>query len=184
MKPNTRSAPASDLHATVEKAKNAAFRLLSARAYSHREVEERLRRRGFQESVVDQTMDVLRRLKLVDDRDFARRFVQERMRRRPAGRALLAHDLKKRGIDPETGENALDEAFHGVDVEAVALDLLRSRRRQYDGVDRRKALSRMYGFLGRRGFAAVAQSAAERAWLEFRESGNHADPECMSRERG
>ncbi len=176
MKPNSRSAPASDRQDTAEKAKNAAFRLLSARAYSCREMEEKLRRRGFQESVIEQTLNVLRRLKLVDDREFALRFVQERMRLRPAGRALLVHDLKKRGIDRATADDVLDEVFSGVDSEAVALDLLRSRRRHYAGVERRKALSRMYGFLGRRGFGAEAHAAAERAWLEFHENGNLTAP--------
>lgn len=175
MKPNSRSP--SDRPNTAERAKNAAFRLLSARAYSCAEVRERLRRRGFQEPVVEQTLDELRRLKLVDDRDYALRFVEERMRIRPAGRALLRHDLKKRGIDSATAEEALDEVFAGVDPEVVALDLLRSRRRRYLGVARRKALSRMYGFLGRRGFGAVAHAAAERAWLEFSESGHDGAPD-------
>ncbi len=170
MKPKSSSPP--HRPNTAERAKNAAFRLLSARAYSCEEIRERLRRRGFQEPVVERTLDELRRLKLVDDRDYALRFVQERMRSRPAGRALLRHDLNKRGIDSATAEDVLDEVFKGVDPEGVALDLLRSRRRHYDGVDRRKALSRMYGFLGRRGFGAVAHAAAKRAWLEFSQSGH------------
>ena len=178
MKPNSGPAPSSDGPDTIEKAKRAAFRLLSARAYSCAEVKERLRRRGFQEPVIEQTLNVLHRMKLVDDRDFALRFVQERMRLRPAGRAPLRHDLNKRGIDRETAEDVLDEVFAGVDPEAVALDLLRSRRRRYDGVERRKALSRMYGFLGRRGLGAVAHAAAERAWLEFSESGHNDAPDA------
>lgn len=175
MKPD--SSLTTDRLNTAERAKNAAFRLLTARAYSCVEMRERLRRRGFQDHVVEQTLDELLRLRLVDDRDYAFRFVQERMRIRPAGRGLLRHELKKRGIDPATAEDVLDEAFEGVDPEIVALELLRSRRRHYDGVDRRKALSRMYGFLGRRGFGAVAHSAAERAWLEFSESGNDGAPD-------
>ena len=175
MKPDSHSR--SDRRNPAERAKNAAFRLLGARAYTCAEMKERLRRRGFQESVIEQTLDELRRLKLVDDRDYAHRFVQERMRIRPAGRALLLHDLKKRGIDAVTADDALDEVFTGVDPEAVALDLLRSRRRQYEGVDRRRALSRMYGFLGRRGFGAVAHAAAERAWLEFSQTGHDGAPD-------
>ncbi|MDE2999159.1 MAG: regulatory protein RecX [Gemmatimonadota bacterium] len=175
MKPNSSSPP--DRPNSSQRAKNAAFRLLSARAYSCAELRERLRRRGFHDPVVERTLDELARLKLVDDRDYALRFVQERMRIRPAGRGLLRLQLKKRGIDSATTEDVLDESFDGVDPEAVALDLLRSRRRRYDGVERRKALSRMYGFLGRRGFGAVAHAAAERAWLEFRESGHDGAPD-------
>ena len=173
----TNSHPPSNRRKPAELAKQAAFRLLSARAYSCAQMRERLRRRGFQAPVVEQTLIELRRLNLVDDRDYALRFVQERMRIRPAGRALLCRDLKNRGIDAATAEDVLDEAFEGVDPEAVALDLLRARRRRYDGVDRRKALSRMHGFLGRRGFGAVAREAAERAWLEFSKGGRHGAPD-------
>ena len=83
---------------------------------------------------------------------------------------MLSRELRKRGIGEAVAEAALDEVFAEIDPEAVVLDLLRSRRDRYRGLDRQKALSRMYGFLGRRGFeASVAREAAERAWAEFGE---------------
>jgi SOS response regulatory protein OraA/RecX len=89
------------------------------------------------------------------------------------GRAMLARDLKKRGIaDEDLIQEVLDEAFSGVDTEELALDLLRGRKSRYAGLERRKALSRMYGFLGRRGFSGSdTREAVERAWVEFIENG-------------
>ena len=115
-------------------------------------------------------MQTLERLGLIDDRAFARRFVEERMRLRPMGRQMLARELKVRGIAEETVQQVLDEALEGVDPGGVALDLLRSRQERYRGLERQKALSRMYGFLGRRGFEArIAREAAEQIWAELEE---------------
>ncbi len=154
----------------VEKAKNAAFRLLSGRSYTRQEILGKLRGRRFKERAIEEAVQRLERLGLIDDWDFARRFVRERMRLRPMGRPMLVRDLRKRGVAEEIVQQVLDEALEGVDLEAVALDLLRAREARYRGLDRQRARARMYGFLGRRGFeAAVAREAAERAWAELGE---------------
>ena len=154
----------------VEKAKKAAFRLLGRRAYTRLEIERKLRKRDFDGPVIDEVVAILQRLGLVDDEDFARRWVDERMRLRPAGRPVLVQGLRRRGVGKDVVDRVLDETLADVDLEAVALRLLRARERHYRRLDRDKALSRMYGFLARRGFnSAVARGAAERALAEFGE---------------
>jgi regulatory protein len=99
---------------------------------------------------------------------FAQRFVDERMRLRPMGRSLLMRDLKRRGIPPDIIDEVLEEALAEVDAGTVAYELLRGRAARYRNVPREKALSRMFGFLGRRGFAAgIAREAAQRVWSEI-----------------
>lgn len=154
----------------VEKAKNAAFRLLSGRAYTRLEIQRKLRGRRFGNRVVDEVIGILERLALIDDVDFARRWVAERMRIRPMGRPMLAQDLKRRGVAAEVVDRVLDEALAEVDMAEVALDLLRSRQGRYRGLGRQKAISRMYAFLGRRGFdGTVAREAAECVWTALGE---------------
>ncbi len=124
--------------------------------------------RGFAQSVVDEAAASLERVGLIDDADFAARFIQDRMRLRPSGHAALRRDLRRRGVEPDLIEAALEEAFKDVDLEAVAFRLLCGRRSRYLHVERAKALNRMYGFLGRRGFPSdVARSAAFRALDEM-----------------
>jgi len=154
----------------VEKAKNAAFRLLSGRAYTRVEIRRKLLGRHFGRQVVDEVIGILGRLALIDDVDFARRWVAERMRVRPMGRPMLAQDLRRRGVEAEVMDRVLDEALAEVDMAAVALNLLRSRQGRYRGLERQKAISRMYAFLGRRGFdGTVAREVAETVWAEFGE---------------
>ena len=149
----------------VDKAKKAAFQLLGRRAYTRKEIQKKLTKRGFGESVVDKTMATLERVRVIDDRDFACRFVQEKMRLRPVGQSVLRRDLTRRGVEVPVIEDVLAEAFGEVDLEAVAFRLLCSRRSRYLQLDRDKAKSRMYGFLARRGFPPdVARSTTTRAW--------------------
>jgi len=154
-----------ELNPEVDKAKKAAFQLLGRRAYTRKEIREKLSKRGFVESVVDQTIATLEHLRIVDDRDFASRFVEERLRLRPAGKPVLRRDLSRRGVEAPVIEDVLAEAFGEVDLEAVAFRLLCSRRSRYLQLDRIKAQNRMYAFLARRGFSPdVARSVTARAW--------------------
>ncbi len=177
MKLHPESARMFEVDEEVEKAKKVAFGLLGGRAYTRQEILGKLRGRQFRRRAIEQTVQTLERLGLIDDWAFARRFVQERMRLRPMGRQMLARELKVRGVAEETVQQVLDEALEGVDLGVVALDLLRSRQERYRGLERQKALSRMYGFLGRRGFEArIAREAAERTWAELEEAQEEETP--------
>jgi regulatory protein len=151
----------------VEKAKNNAFRLLARRAYTCKEIRQKLRGRGTPGEVVNETMAILERLGLVDDREFARRWVRERMRLRPMGPRLLERDLRRRGVGEDLLQQAVQEVLDETDLDAVAVELLRSRAGRYQGLERNKAWSRMYGFLARRGFdPAAAREAVGTVWGE------------------
>jgi regulatory protein len=154
-----------ELDADVDKAKKAAFQLLGRRAYTRKEIKEKLYKRGFGKGVVDKTVATLERVRVIDDRDFAWRFVQERLRLRPAAEPVLRRDLTRRGVEVPVIEDVLAEAFGDVDLEAVAFRLLCSRRSRYLQLGRDKAKNRMYAFLARRGFPPdVARSVTARAW--------------------
>lgn len=160
----------------VQKAKNAAFRLLSGRAYTRAEIDKKLRGRHFSRSAINRTMAALEGLGLVDDHAFSRQWVQARLQGRPMGRIRLARELRRRGVPEAVVEETLDEALADVEPAALALDLLRSRAARYRGLDRQRALARMFQFLGRRGFqATVAREAAEAAWAELGEGQEETD---------
>ena len=150
---------------SAEKAKAYALRLLGNRAYTKKELRDKLVTRGHTRRAIDQTLSTLERLELIDDAAFARQFVAQRLRSRPAGRKGLAFDLKRRGVPPEIIDCVLDDALSDVDVEAMALGLMMPRVNRYRGLSRERALGRIYGFLGRRGFdASITREVAEKVW--------------------
>jgi regulatory protein len=152
----------------VEKAKAAALRLLSRRAYTSKEIRDKLIKREFDASAIETTMADLNRLNLVDDRHFAKRFIDERLRLKPCGRVLLRQDLRRRGVPVEIIDEMIEEAFDVVDTKSLAYDVLSGRARRYKGLEKDKALNRMYGFLGRRGFdGSTAREVSLRVWQEI-----------------
>lgn len=157
-----------DTDEAVEKAKAYVFRLLSKRAQTKKEIRDKLAGRGYEQGAIEQTLSMLERLDLIDDVLFARQFVEQRLRLRPSGRIALVRDLVHRGVPSEIIDRVLDDVLAGIDIEGVALDLLMGRANRYRGLSREKALGRMYGFLGRRGFEiSVARDVAQKVWSEI-----------------
>ncbi|MCZ6633492.1 MAG: regulatory protein RecX [bacterium] len=172
------SAKLFQVDAEAEKAKQVAFRLLSGRAYTRKEILGKLQDREFSKQAMDQTVADLERLGLIDDRAFAEKFVESRLRNRPQGRFMMARDLKRRGIPAEVIDSVLEAAYAELDAAEMALKLMQSRKNRYRGLERQKALSRMFGFLGRRGFdASVTRQVIEQVWREMGEDVENASDE-------
>ncbi len=152
----------------VEKANAYGLRLLSRRAYTKKEICDKLAGRGYDQDAIEQVLSMLERLELVDDVLFARQFVEQRLRLRPSGRIALVRDLVHRGVPAEIIDRVLDDVLADVDLEDVALELMMGRANRYRGLSREKALGRMFGFLGRRGFEVwVARDVAQKVWSKI-----------------
>jgi len=152
----------------VEKAKAIALRLLSRRAYTKKEIRDKLFKRECAPDAIETTINDFARQELLNDRVFAKRFVEERLRLKPCGRVLLARDLKRRGVPGEIIDEVLMDSLEEVDTTSLAYEVLSSRARRYEGLEKDKALNRMFGFLGRRGFdGGTARDVAKGVWQEI-----------------
>jgi regulatory protein len=90
----------------------------------------------------------------VDDLKFSRAFIESMNRSRPKGTLLIRMELKKKGVDPEVIEKAReliksDETGNDMDLARIAAT---KKLRSLQRYDRAAQKSKMYGFLGRRGF--------------------------------
>ncbi|MFQ5880341.1 MAG: regulatory protein RecX [Dehalococcoidia bacterium] len=146
----------------------AALRLLSYRPRSQAEVQQRLRRRGVPPSLVEATVERLRRQGLLDDAAFAHFWVDVRNRTSPRGRKLLWQELFFKGVDRQTAQAALQE----VEEEDAAYRAARRRLRALAGLDYATFRRRLGDFLLRRGFRYdVARRTVERLWREAQGDG-------------
>lgn len=93
---------------THSRAREDAYRLLSYRARSEKEVADRLARRGYEPEVIEATQEHLRQAGFLNDETFARDWAVSRGKTR--GRAALAQELRQRGVDRQTAAEALAEA--------------------------------------------------------------------------
>jgi len=148
----------------AQRARRAALKMLERRAYSVRELIQRLEKRGHEPASGEPAVRDLERAGIVDDRALGESVVRAELSRAPAGRVLLEMKLVKRGIDRglagEIVVEALSERLADEDADEVARRHMKSFPASLgrDGVRRR-----LYGKLARRGFSPeVARGAVER----------------------
>jgi len=135
------------------RAKNAAYRLLTRRPHSRAELETKLRNKHFDDAVIGQVIDGLLRLGYVNDRQFAEQWAASRLRLRGLGRRRIEQELRQKGIDQET----INEALAGVfDIDAESDAAKRAAEKKLNtmkAADQEAKYRRLAGFLERKGFS-------------------------------
>ena len=130
-----------------------ALELLSFRARSESELEDRLRRSGHSPSAATSALERCRELGYVDDHAFAVAHVRDRLRLRPKGRRALRSELYRKGVDRDLAEAAIEQAFEEakLDESGLARRLATRRARKLAGVEPATARRRLAGYRSRRG---------------------------------
>ncbi len=139
----------------AHKALESALRLLELRARSSKEIEQRLREKGYEAEVILAAIAKLTGLGLIDDADFARQWVESRSRARPKGARLLRSELAQKGVAKNEIEEAVSKVTPGDEAEMArrALAPKVGRRALPAGkLERRAEYQRLAAFLQRRGF--------------------------------
>ena len=146
----------------LQRARQAALRLLSVRARSRRELLDRLRRKGFAPHVANAVVDGLAEVGLVDDAAFARLWADERVRLRPVGALRLRRELATKGVPTDVVDEVVRLTYEAHPERDLVRRVLAKRTRGTSGLDRRTA-ARLHAFLVRRGFshALAAEALSE-----------------------
>jgi regulatory protein len=92
-----------------KRAKLRAMNLLQSRDYTESRLREKLTEGGYPPEVVDEAVAYVASYHYIDDGRYAADFVRARMGRH--SRARVRMDLLSKGIDPDTADRALEEAY-------------------------------------------------------------------------
>lgn len=92
---------------TLEKAKQKAFRLLSVRGRSTKELRFRLKEKGFEEPIVEKVIARLLDLKYLDDESFSREWTRNLAVNRLYGNKKIEVSLLEKGIDRKLIEQSI-----------------------------------------------------------------------------
>jgi regulatory protein len=139
-----------------------ALHLLGYRARSEGELRERLARYGHRESIVERVIHRLGEIGYLDDEEFARGFASQKARK--YGPQRVAMELRRIGVDAETTDAAVEEAFLEHPEGAAARE---AASRRYNTSDRSEAVSRrVYRFLARRGYSSDICADVARSYRE------------------
>lgn len=148
-----------------EKARAILLRQLTASDKSAKQLKDKLLAKECPEVIADEVIERFVEVDLVDDEKFAQAWVRARTRTRGLARGALKHELRSKGIADEIAQLALEQV-DDQDEEERARELVRVKLRpQSMGVDRDKALRRLVGMLGRKGYnGSLAFRVAREEW--------------------
>jgi len=117
------------------------------------------------DDLAERLLDRFEEVGLVDDAAYAEMIVRTRHQERGLARRALAHELRRKGVDPEVAEQALEQIDDDTEL-AAARELARRRARATRGLDPVKRRRRLAGMLARKGYSpgvtmrAVAEALA------------------------
>lgn len=145
-----------------EECLRAAYRLLGYRQRSETELREKLGRK-FTKTAVDAAVKSLCEKHIINDEAFAQYWRERRETLNPRGVRLVAVELRKKGIDKEVIDRALD----GYNDGEAAYSAAKKRAVLWYGEDYSDFMRKTGSFLMRRGFNyQVAKQTIDRLWSE------------------
>ena len=97
-----------------------ACRYLTARERCASEVRTYLRKHGYADDEIESAIRLLQERRYVDDLRYARIYVESRSRRAPRAGVLLVKELRRRGVDRETAQAAVEDFLRRVPEEELA----------------------------------------------------------------
>ncbi|NLP37865.1 MAG: hypothetical protein GX357_09455 [Firmicutes bacterium] len=92
---------------SLEKGLAVAYRLLSHRARTEKQIREALDRRQFTQTIIEQVVAELKRKGYVNDRQYTRDYIDFRLQGKPYGPLWLRASLLRRGVAREIVEEEL-----------------------------------------------------------------------------
>lgn len=136
-----------------KKALSYAYRLLSYRPRSKKELIFRLIRKKYKKKVVKEVIQFLEKIEYVDDKKFAKYWIRNRLTAKPCGVSLLYYELKEKGVSKNIIHTTIEELCKDYDEEEVAVELAKKRKEKIRDKDEIKCKRKVLNFLRRRGFS-------------------------------
>jgi regulatory protein len=137
--------------ASQDAAHAAALWLLESRARTRLDLEQRLRRRGFEAEAIAGALDRLGAVGLVDDEAFARDLATSR-----AGQGVdasrIADELRDRGVDPEMAVRVAGSSAPASERLDRCRQLAEARLAKLHGLRPEAQFRRLAAYLARRGY--------------------------------
>ena len=139
------------------------LRFLRYRPRSAFEIQVRLERHGYDDTIIAGILEQLRRSGLVDDTSFATFWKDTRQNNSPRSSHRLAQELWQKGIDPEIIADTIQDVND--DIEAYRSGCKKARL--LGEMDYSAFRRKLGGFLQRRGFDhETIRSVIEKLWRE------------------
>ncbi|MEN3039201.1 MAG: regulatory protein RecX [Candidatus Kryptonium sp.] len=139
-------------------AKEIAYKFISYKPRTQKEVEERLKQKGFDKNIISRVIQEIKNYGFINDLEYARNFVFDRSKSKTFGKVALKQMLLAKGISADIIEQVLSERENIIDEFDIALELANKKIKQLKlskkkKRDKNEQRRKIYEFLARRGFS-------------------------------
>jgi regulatory protein len=132
-------------------ARDICLRLLTGQPRTRAELAAALAERNVPADAAETVLARFDEVGLIDDTAFAGAWVETRHRGRGLGKRALAHELRRRGVDNEVIQGALDQLDPDTEVE-TARALVARKLPSSRGLPTPRRVNRLVGMLARKGY--------------------------------
>ena len=115
-------------------AKQKAYRLLSMRSHSEKELEKKLREKGFPAIVIKEALEKLHDLKYLNDASFATGWARNLAVNKLWGNRKIAASLQEKGIAAQLVNDAIDAARLEIPEEEAIAILIKKKQPKRSGL--------------------------------------------------
>lgn len=138
----------------LTKIKESAFRYLKIRSHSSRELQTKLKKKGFDTKTVLRFIQQIQEEGLINDREFLFSFIQQRIHHGKKSRLLIAEELRQKGFADHQIRQALDECYPEELELENARKICQSRWQFYRDKPVNERKWKVYQVLQQRGFGS------------------------------
>ena len=149
-----------------QRAKNILMYHLARQMQTRSQLADRLRKKEIPDDIAAAVLDRFEELHLLDDASYAETFVRSRHNERGLAKRALGYELRKRGVDDDTAQEALATLDEDQEAE-TARRLVEGRLRSTRNLDQQVRVRRLVAMLARKGYSSsVAMRAVKEALAE------------------
>jgi len=132
----------------IERPLTLAMKYLSYRPRSVYEIEEYIKKKGFDKAISRQVVAVLLEKNYLNDIDFTALYIETMMRNKPKSKFAIGFELKKKGVDSWIIEPALEQ-YNDL---SMAMKAVKPKIKIWQNLDGEKFKKKIMNFLQYRGF--------------------------------
>ncbi len=137
----------------IYEAKNTSLRLLSKRMRTEKEIIDKLKQKKFEDSIITQTINELKRINLINDEEFVDKFINNTITlNKNYGRYALLNKLIKFGISKNLANEKISKLLTDNDEYETALSAAKKKLLNLKRYDESKKIQRLISFLSGRGY--------------------------------
>jgi len=135
------------------RANNYALNLLSFRARSEKEIYDRMMQKGYEPSVIANTIQYLKEQRYINDKDFAEVFIRDKVELNRYGRNRIKSELLKKGISKELIDELLETTFQTDTEYETAKELAENKIKSYLKDKKDTQYRKLSSYLLRKGYS-------------------------------